>query len=718
MSLKSINESFKKLSETYADEDYIDPDYDLRTALIRAWEQVGRTGTMNLKEYEIAYQDVIEKFFPEHSWWEVCHLNIFEDLFNGRDPKATIDHIMDSIDKSKDLYSKDSKIDDIEFVMKKYVNNSIYFDYVRGSGTHYTVSYNNELVDVDFDPNYDEYVYTLNGEGPYSHRSYEFIESDIMDFVDSNAKDNKGQNGLEQASNKRSIRKSKRMNESTNDEDFNYNITAEPVTASGNVGNSADDIIQFFEENDKTVLYVPVLIHKDSVLPQPFRYASPDIGHKLIKNLVDLGFQFFKYTDIEQVCREASKQHIDIVGYLVISHSAYLDRDEDKIEKYDQTLGYACYLNGKKIEVIGTPDYTSPYDYDYRSPYDYIIRPYRKQNAKYNSLLNKSGGLSYWISLNDEENFNPDKFNKFIEEEFFPMFVNDAIEIVESEGYTDVEVESSVQAGSGLEFFSATDSKGNLYTGSYPYEKEIEELGEIIAQSSTEEEAIKNATNYYAEIILDNLKMDESLDENKTLIRKITEECCKRKKKSSLIEAPVATMERPMTGIQGTLSSAMQNHKDELSQVYDKQTAIDFLDIVEPEVKNKGYLSKVKDKISRMPNGRVASFLYNIILKGDGLGTNIKENKSHRVDQSRINPLNESVGASVYSKISDKLYDMLESEFEDGLAIYLDSVIPEYNAKWAPEEYNKNNILQRALDKARLDYIDSLTDVLLADAAQ
>lgn len=91
----------------------------------------------------------------------------------------------------------------------------------------------------------------------------------------------------------------------------------------------------------------------------------------------------------------------------------------------------------------------------------------------------------------------------------------------------------------------------------------------------------------------------------------------------SLNEA-VATLERPMSAIGGTLSNVMADHSDELANVYDKASAIAFLDSIEPEVKNKGYLNTIKEKISKLPDSRATQFLYNIILKGDGMGAKLE----------------------------------------------------------------------------------------------
>lgn len=91
-------------------------------------------------------------------------------------------------------------------------------------------------------------------------------------------------------------------------------------------------------------------------------------------------------------------------------------------------------------------------------------------------------------------------------------------------------------------------------------------------------------------------------------------------KDESLNESSVATLERPMSKFGGTLSNILIAHKDELSNITTKSEAIDFLHSIEPEVKNKGYLRRVLQQLNKIPEYKVSMFLYNIILKGDGMG--------------------------------------------------------------------------------------------------
>ena len=44
----------------------------------------------NIKIYEIAFQDVIEKVFSDECWWNVTDCEIFQHLMEHKDPEATI----------------------------------------------------------------------------------------------------------------------------------------------------------------------------------------------------------------------------------------------------------------------------------------------------------------------------------------------------------------------------------------------------------------------------------------------------------------------------------------------------------------------------------------------------------------------------------------------------------------------------------------------------
>lgn len=101
MSLKRINESFKNLYESPENYAVADPHTDIKAALQQAADELNARGEYNIKSYEVAFQNVIENFYPDTPWYEVTDVNIFNHLFTERDPQATIDAIASSIKSEK-----------------------------------------------------------------------------------------------------------------------------------------------------------------------------------------------------------------------------------------------------------------------------------------------------------------------------------------------------------------------------------------------------------------------------------------------------------------------------------------------------------------------------------------------------------------------------------------------------------------------------------------
>lgn len=99
--------------------------------------------------------------------------------------EAADDDFMDA--ENMDMSEFDShqgKLEDIEFVMTEYIADSMLIEFVKKvDATTWLVGVEDEVVTVKFDPSWSEYVYTIEGRGPYSHRSYEYISRDVYDFV-------------------------------------------------------------------------------------------------------------------------------------------------------------------------------------------------------------------------------------------------------------------------------------------------------------------------------------------------------------------------------------------------------------------------------------------------------------------------------------------------------------------------------------------------------
>ena len=49
-----------------------------------------KAGEKNIKAYEIAFQDIIERVFPGESWWNVTECQIFMHLMEHKNPEKTI----------------------------------------------------------------------------------------------------------------------------------------------------------------------------------------------------------------------------------------------------------------------------------------------------------------------------------------------------------------------------------------------------------------------------------------------------------------------------------------------------------------------------------------------------------------------------------------------------------------------------------------------------
>lgn len=66
----------------------------LGNALSEKCNELMTSGVTNLKEYEVAFQDVIEQMYPGKCWWEVTDCQIFLHLFEHKDPRDTIMEIL------------------------------------------------------------------------------------------------------------------------------------------------------------------------------------------------------------------------------------------------------------------------------------------------------------------------------------------------------------------------------------------------------------------------------------------------------------------------------------------------------------------------------------------------------------------------------------------------------------------------------------------------
>ena len=134
---------------------------------------------LNSDEYNIQrYEDLIKESL----------LKLHDDYMNGyiyakayAEALKQIASIIEDFDLDDSLTeSYIDKQENLEFVMLKCIKDFSGVDSVtKLSPSLYVVGYNNDEFIISFDLDWDEYVYTINGVGPFSHNSYEYITRDI-----------------------------------------------------------------------------------------------------------------------------------------------------------------------------------------------------------------------------------------------------------------------------------------------------------------------------------------------------------------------------------------------------------------------------------------------------------------------------------------------------------------------------------------------------------
>lgn len=139
----------------------------------------------------------------------------------------------------------------------------------------------------------------------------------------------------------------------------------------------------------------------------------------------------------------------------------------------------------------------------------------------------------------------------------------------------------------------------------------------------------------------------------------------------SLTEAKAATLEKPMSKLTGTLSNVLEAHQNELAALASKGDALSFLKKIEPEVKNKSYLNSVIAKVATMPDFKILTFLYNIILKGDGMGKMEGLTESYRADRHRLT-------AEIFDVLAENGFDVDAEDVIDYAFAASDLAFEEY----------------------------------------
>lgn len=166
--MKRLVEDFDDMMNIEDEVSVEDTKSPLEKELIRVYEYLKDKGETDIKAYEVAYQEAIEKIYPENSWWEVIDLNIFWDLFENQNPRTTIDNIISSIKPEfkkevidtvvtedvdeenplKDIRSNIIEFPNGEYAYVEYADGKLY----AGSATNRGIIHEYEMdYDKDFD---------------------------------------------------------------------------------------------------------------------------------------------------------------------------------------------------------------------------------------------------------------------------------------------------------------------------------------------------------------------------------------------------------------------------------------------------------------------------------------------------------------------------------------------------------------------------------------
>ena len=128
MNLQSINESFKKFVHGTS---YTNPlrealgegaegeKLELADALFNAIRSLRGKGVSDMKTYEKAFQDVLERIFPEKDWFDVTSVNIFWDLMNTKDPEQTAINILADIYRPEETVETEETVEVTEDTVKR-----------------------------------------------------------------------------------------------------------------------------------------------------------------------------------------------------------------------------------------------------------------------------------------------------------------------------------------------------------------------------------------------------------------------------------------------------------------------------------------------------------------------------------------------------------------------------------------------------------------------
>lgn len=139
-------------------------------------------------KYDIVSVDVIVTEEDGSDNYSGTHFWVLKELETVEvDPDENVMYTLkllnddESLTEDVKLYHSD---EDYDFVMFEYIDktNGLIVDKIKPY-TYEIIDPDGESVELVFDPEWPEYVYTIDGKGPQSHSSYEYIASDCYNAI-------------------------------------------------------------------------------------------------------------------------------------------------------------------------------------------------------------------------------------------------------------------------------------------------------------------------------------------------------------------------------------------------------------------------------------------------------------------------------------------------------------------------------------------------------
>lgn len=234
-------------------------------------------------------------------------------------------------------------------------------------------------------------------------------------------------------------------------------------------------------------------------------------------------------------------------------------------------------------------------------------------------------GNGAWVGGEFDTDRDAHEYIDGLKESFFSSYERVASKsVLDSDGfYTDY---TWYKSDDGLNVFVFGDSE--IYTpeqGNFDFETESDAEAQewFDSYNGFEEDLVEGKDSDETHLKLSGNMIEIPIEDNSEvgeLGHPIQQGIGDPRRKREVVSEATATLEKPLSNLNGTLSSVLLAHKDEVDTLFDKRAAVEFLDRIAPEVKNKSYLEKVKQEVMRGKRTPVEYF-YNIILKGDGDGT-------------------------------------------------------------------------------------------------